>query len=206
VNRFLLKQIPLYGGESLNLTVMIMQPPATATLYYRSLGNGSYTSIPLTNQDRGIYKVSIPAQQDDFEYYIQANTAVGSATYPSTAPEINQTVIVGPGVISGLEPDNILRSFELHQNYPNPFNATTKIQYYLPRSSEVQMSIYDLLGREVKKLIDKRQSSGLKKIEWDGKNRQGDKVASGMYIYRIIAKKFKSNQVFEQARKMILIK
>jgi hypothetical protein len=196
----------VYAGESLNLTVLIMQPPATATVYYRPLGTGSYTSLALTRKARGVYEVTIPAQSDDFEYYIQAETVIGNARFPVTAPDINHTVIVGPGAIAGIQSDNVLRSFELGQNYPNPFNSTTTIKYYLPRSSEVTLNIYDILGREVIKLVDERQPSGSKELQWDGKNRHGNQVASGMYIYRIIAEKFSQGQEFKQSRKMVLLK
>jgi hypothetical protein len=81
-------------GEALTLKVIIMDNASSATLYYRSLGGGSYTSTPLTNIARGVYEVTIPAQADDYEYYIEAQTAIGNAKFPVTAPAINQTVVV----------------------------------------------------------------------------------------------------------------
>jgi hypothetical protein len=84
----------VYDGQSLDLTVLIMENPTSATLYYRPLGGGSYSSLSLTNVARGVYEVTIPAQSDDFEYYIDAQTPIGNATYPVTAPSINQTVVV----------------------------------------------------------------------------------------------------------------
>ena len=84
----------VYDGESLDMTVLIMENPTSATLYYRPLGGGSYTNLSLTNVARGVYEVTIPAQSDDYEYYIDAQTPIGNATYPVTAPTINQTVVV----------------------------------------------------------------------------------------------------------------
>jgi hypothetical protein len=81
-------------GESLELRVLIMENPTSATLYHRLLDGGSYSSIPLTNVARGVYEVTIPAQPDDFEYYIDAQTPIGNAVYPASAPSINQTVVV----------------------------------------------------------------------------------------------------------------
>ena len=83
-------------GEDLTLKVLIMDSPTSATLYYRPLGATSYTSIPLIHVTRGVYEVVIPAQMDDFEYYIEAQTPIGNATFPVTAPAINQTVIALP--------------------------------------------------------------------------------------------------------------
>ena len=81
-------------GEALTLKVLIMDSPTSATLHYRPLGGGSYTDVALTNVARGVYEVTIPAQSDDFEYYIDAVTPIGNATFPVTAPTINQTVVV----------------------------------------------------------------------------------------------------------------
>jgi hypothetical protein len=196
----------IYKGKSMKLTALIMAPPATATLYYRPLGEGSFQSKSLSHVARSVYEITIPAQQDDFEYYIQAETAIGNATYPVTAPEINQTVVVGPGVTTRISSDDILKKFTLHQNYPNPFNPTTTIRYELPRASDVELVIYDILGRKVVQLVDKRQRAGSRKINWDGKNSFGNNVATGMYIYRIIARTHPKGQVYKKARKMILLK
>ncbi|MHC4722040.1 MAG: hypothetical protein ACYS6I_04940, partial [Planctomycetota bacterium] len=81
-------------GEALTLKVLIMDTPTSATLYYRPLGGSSYTDIALTNVARNVYEVTIPAQSDDFEYYIDAQTPIGNATFPVTAPAINQSVVV----------------------------------------------------------------------------------------------------------------
>ena len=84
----------IYPGQPLTLEVLIMDSPTSATLRYRSLGDGSYTKIPLTHVARSVYTVMIPAQTDDFEYYIEAQTPIGNAMYPVSAPSINQTVVV----------------------------------------------------------------------------------------------------------------
>ena len=81
-------------GESLELKVLIMENPTSATLYHRLLDGGSYSSIPLTHVARGVYEVTIPAQPDDYEYYIDVQTPIGNVVYPASAPSVNQTVIV----------------------------------------------------------------------------------------------------------------
>lgn len=72
--------------------------------------------------------------------------------------------------------------FELYQNYPNPFNPSTVISYQLPSVSTVSVKIYDVVGREVVTLADGIQEAGYHKIEWNACS-----VASGMYIYQIVA-------------------
>ena len=75
----------------------------------------------------------------------------------------------------------------LLQNYPNPFNGVTVVRYYLPRSVRVRLTVYDLQGRRVITLVDKRQSRGWYRIEWEGKNQMGFPVGSGVYYYEIRA-------------------
>ena len=91
-------------------------------------------------------------------------------------------------------------NYDLAQNYPNPFNPSTIISYSLPTSSNVRLVIYDLLGREVKTLINNEQNAGNYKVQWNGDNNFGSKVSSGTYIYTI------RTGDFYQARKMVLLK
>ncbi|OGU36476.1 MAG: hypothetical protein A2058_07065 [Ignavibacteria bacterium GWA2_36_19] len=90
--------------------------------------------------------------------------------------------------------------FSLSQNFPNPFNPSTVISYSLPTNSLVTLIIYDLLGREVKTLINNEQNSGVYKVQWNGENDYGSKVSSGLYIYTI-----RTGQ-FNESRKMVLLK
>ena len=77
--------------------------------------------------------------------------------------------------------------FRLEQNFPNPFNLSTTIDYYLPRASEVTLDIYDILGRKIKTLDEGSKKSGRQTAHWDGKNNDGNPVASGIYFYRLKA-------------------
>ena len=90
--------------------------------------------------------------------------------------------------------------FTLFQNFPNPFNPTTIISYTLPNHSLVSLKIYDIIGSEVRTLISSEQAPGVHKVEWNGRNNFGSKVASGTYIYRI------RTGDFVQSKKMILLK
>jgi hypothetical protein len=99
-------------------------------------------------------------------------------------------------------PDHVVtpKEFSLSPNYPNPFNPTTTIRYSLSESSHVILNVYNILGQEVKTLINEAQSVGFKSIVWDGRNMHGDAVSSGVYIYRLQAGKIAFT------RKMLLIK
>ena len=90
--------------------------------------------------------------------------------------------------------------FVLHQNYPNPFNPTTTIKYELYQSSQVTISVYDMLGRFVKTLVNSTQEPGVKAIQWDATNEQGNRVSAGVYIYKLKAGDFM------ETKEMILLK
>ena len=90
--------------------------------------------------------------------------------------------------------------FALGQNYPNPFNPTTKIQYALAKDAFVNISIYDLMGRSVKSLVNVGQAAGFYEINWNATNNNGELVPAGMYFYMIQAGTFKST------KKMVLLK
>jgi hypothetical protein len=90
---------------------------------------------------------------------------------------------------------NIIKDFSLSQNYPNPFNPTTTIKYYIPNAVSVKLIIYDLLGREIKTLVNDFQQRGEHSIEFDGSS-----LSSGVYFYSLMAGDFM------QTKKLILMK
>ena len=90
--------------------------------------------------------------------------------------------------------------FVLYQNYPNPFNPITKINYDLPEQSDVTITIYDMLGRQVKTLVNQTQDAGYKSIIWNATNNYGKPVSAGIYLYQIHAG---DNM---QTKKMVLLK
>tara|TARA_B100000131_G_C17990961_1_gene562555 strand:- start:205 stop:1011 length:807 start_codon:yes stop_codon:yes gene_type:complete len=103
-------------------------------------------------------------------------------------------------IILSTEDNFIIQDYMLHQNYPNPFNPTTKISYDLPEASVVRLSIYDLMGRKIRTMINSKQTAGFKNIQWNATDNLGKSVPAGMYIYTIQAGQFR------QTRKMVLLK
>jgi hypothetical protein len=83
--------------------------------------------------------------------------------------------------------NNLPMEFELAQNYPNPFNPTTKIRIELPERTNVLFKIYDLLGKEVRTLVNEEKSAGIYTVTWDGRDDSGHDLSSGIYISRIVA-------------------
>lgn len=85
-------------------------------------------------------------------------------------------------------------AFALRQNYPNPFNPTTTIRFDLPVASFVSLKLYDLLGQEVRTLVNGDRTAGFHTVSWDGRNELGSAVPSGIYLYRIVTSNFVQTQ------------
>lgn len=100
---------------------------------------------------------------------------------------------------------SVPREYGLFQNFPNPFNPMTRISYDLPVRSRVTLVVYNILGQEVVRLVDGEQDAGFFELIWNGKNRFGLAVASGVYIYRMAAKGI-AGERFSGTKKMMVIK
>jgi hypothetical protein len=112
------------------------------------------------------------------------------------------------GTIAGVEQSSTIpTAYELSQNYPNPFNPSTTIRYLLPTQSKVTLRIFDILGRQVRTLIEDARPAGTYVHQWDGRNSQGIAVSSGVYFYRIeVTGSGSGGAAFRQVKKMMLLK
>jgi hypothetical protein len=100
------------------------------------------------------------------------------------------------------EGDNIPTVYELYQNFPNPFNPSTTIKFALPTQSQVSVTIYDILGRQVKILVNDKLQAGYYHFTWDA-----SRFASGVYFYRIAAQSLSGDHKnFVQVKKLFLLK
>ena len=109
---------------------------------------------------------------DEFRFY---KRALGQAEITSTW---NQNL----GIITGVTPvsTQIPNEYKLSQNYPNPFNPVTKINFALPKSGLVTMMVYDILGREVARLVNETKQAGSYSVDFNASN-----LTSGVYFYRL---------------------
>lgn len=97
--------------------------------------------------------------------------------------------------------DIIPKEYKLEQNYPNPFNPSTTISYQIPEESNVILKVYDIIGRELKTLVNEVKDAGIYKTNFNASN-----LASGIYFYRLEAKSKVSDKHFTKIGKMILLK
>ena len=96
--------------------------------------------------------------------------------------------------------ETLPQGFALEQNFPNPFNPFTTLRYDLPEDALVNITIYDMMGRVVKTLINDQQTAGYKSIQWNATNDNNQPVSAGLYLYTIQAGDY------SQTKKMVLLK
>ena len=121
----------------------------------------------------------------------------------SNDPDQGTVIIPLSLTVNGMSSENealLPQEFALHQNYPNPFNPVTRIRYDLPENSMVNITVYDMLGREVNTLVNQVQDAGFKSIIWDATNDYGKAISAGIYLYQIQAGDYIHTQ------KMVLLK
>jgi hypothetical protein len=100
------------------------------------------------------------------------------------------------------EPEDLVPTdFGLKQNAPNPFNPKTSINYSLPKACNVTLTVYNVLGQNVRTLINEFQEAGYKSVIWDGCDNGGNTVASGIYFYHLEA-----GDQFSATKKMMMLK
>jgi len=121
---------------------------------------------------------------------------VASEVIPLTTPNIAYK----GGEDQITQTSNVPEEFSIEQNYPNPFNPICEVAYTLPTNCHVRLTIYNILGQKVRVLVDEYQSAGHKSVKWDGKDAQGQELASGVYFYRLEAGEF------AQTKKMVLLR
>ncbi len=103
-------------------------------------------------------------------------------------------------VDEALDSRGIPDTFELFQNYPNPFNPETNIQFQLPEASHVKLRIFNILGKEIRRLVDSQYALGRHHVQWDGLDNTGSQVSSGIYFYRIEANNFRQIKAMSLVR------
>jgi len=97
-------------------------------------------------------------------------------------------------------------SYRLQQNFPNPFNPSTKISFVLPHAGEVSLRIYNETGQLVRTLAKRSMSAGVHELDWNGRNQAGEQVVAGVYLYQILVTNDHGEVVFNETKRMTLLK
>jgi hypothetical protein len=160
-----------------------------------SSGSNDFTLVTENFQDIHVGNKSKPIfvdiNDDGLEDLLVGDTDGGIHYF-----QRDNTTFVEEKMITSIQPP----TFKLLQNYPNPFNPETKIQYNLPKSSFVTLVVYDLLGKTIKKLVQQKKQAGFHSVVWDGRDQNGEIVASGVYIYQL------KTESFEKSKKLIYLR
>jgi len=203
---------PVLNNENTNL---ILAESLIKTRPYM----GKLDEIRLWNVARSPFRIQthwyryVEADQQGLVAYWQFNEAFGDTLKDLTPNAING-IILKPTWVDG-KPDILatgvqekinkpVKDFKLYTNFPNPFNPETKIKFQIPERASISLKIYDILGREIKTLLQSKLNSGVHSYQWNGTNALNQRVASGIYFY-ILEVKAAAGVHFKDQKKMILI-
>lgn len=145
-------------------------------------------------------KVAVSAHYTVTENGIE-QFAVNNTSKPFTVTTSDTLVVTKQSNTTSVGGENIMQQqFSLSQNYPNPFNNQTVIRYSVYQESEVTIQVYDMIGREVKTLVNEAKQAGMFTVGFSN-----EQIASGTYIYRMTARNSNGN-TFTETKKMIVMK
>jgi len=165
-------------------SVQLSSPPEILT------GDDIYVAVKFTNTT---YNSPIVTDGNGPSETGKTYFSSNSATWIDVGTSFNHDVAIrvrtSPTLAVSVDEDDDLLpfNFELKNNYPNPFNPTTTIEYTIPIKSDVDISIFNLLGQKVNTIVEGEESAGEHRVSWDGTDFTGNRVASGIYLYRINA-------------------
>ncbi len=179
------------GGATWSAT---NNPDTSASSYVNGVVAIPNTNIIVAMDDIGVYyttdlgatwgQINTPAETES-DYIVSGVFLNKDFGYVFTD---NGLVLRFENQVTGISKrhvDNIPADFQLSQNYPNPFNPTTTIAYSVPETERVTLKVYNLMGEEVKTLVDKTVMQGMHLVQWDGTDNSSRKVTSGIYLYTL---------------------
>ena len=206
--------------------LLICSVPAHATVHNITVGNNFFSPLRTTVEfgdsvrwtwNGGINHtiasdLSSPKQWNSgttsdpgFEFLLQFTSGDGLGPFPYQCLNhlglmVDTIFVTVPTDINDELPQELPNSYSISQNYPNPFNLSTAIRYTLPARSQVTISIYNVMGQKVNTIVEVSKSAGSHTAYWDGTDKAGKVVSSGVYFYRLQA------GYFVESKRMMLIK
>ena len=198
--RIVLRNSTQYAGEEVVMDIDGTNYPLTVV----TNGMHSKAQVQLTGQSLGDHSVALVSPAGCFD-----PVTITCATAPARLDEEwmwvydlvedDEMVFEGEGLALDTRV-NAPTATELLDNYPDPFNPSTTIRYALGQDAHVSLRIYNMLGQLVATLVDQAEAAGYHQVVWDGSSESGEKVASGIYIYRLSAGHFVAT------KRMLLLK
>jgi len=152
---------------------------------YRNTSSSASGATALGSWQTSIFYDDISATPGRTYYYWIKAAESSTGSNASDFSSYDTGYIKSPSSLLIPEEIEKIEKFTLNDNYPNPFNSSTEIRFYVPISSRINLSIYNLTGNLIKKILDFNLPKGVHQITWDGTDNNGNYISSGLYIYRL---------------------
>ena len=207
VNLYFGVEIPI--GEELEFSLPPLPPESAFDVRFSG-------DMSVCETENCVIEIMPNAESLDISYLIKTNPDSGMIWSLTTTQEERLDLDADSGefiipagqqlnltitsVLSLNEENLFPKEFTLYPNFPNPFNPWATLSYELPKDSDVNLSIYDILGNEIVTLINSHQQAGFRTVQWDATDSNGRSVSAGVYLYQINAGEF------VQTKKMVLLK
>jgi hypothetical protein len=191
--------LKVFNNKAEERTVVIGLLPQMSAEFKPGLdaGTGIVANLVFEITDPSVTSVTLEAvslaePEHNLTFVYNERDNEGVLTQRTEEPKFERTTM---DFTSGSVDANLPKVFALKQNYPNPFNPKTKISFDVPKSAQVEVSVYNLLGQRVETLVDGYMDAGAHSVDWDAA-----RYSSGVYFYRI------STPGFSETKKMTLLK
>jgi len=197
---------PIVGGPTNNVVLNTDSPmlswvvpgQAAGVSYELVLSTDAGFSNPQVIENIGANRRAISSLTKGEQYFwkVRSKNSEGNYSYYSGTGKFRIATV------TAVEDEEVVvpSEYSLSQNYPNPFNPSTTIKFALPQEGPVSLKVYNMLGQEVKTLVSGVKNAGTYNLTWNGTDDAGNKVSSGVYIFRI-----KAND-FIMSKKMVMLK
>ncbi len=176
------------GADNTGIDLMLKETNANSGVFSKSFG--------ITNNSSGNNLLNAASEDSITAVYIDAfpaDTLITTSYFiDSVTVDVKEDFVTNP------------QKYQINNAFPNPFNPTTTIQYYLPETANVKLSIFNSLGQLINVLVDEEKSRGSHMVKWNGRNQFGNVVSSGIYFYLFEANGKEDGKII--SKKMILLK
>jgi hypothetical protein len=179
--------LPLNGTTLDSASVTLSWTPVNgAANYWVEIDNDSLFTSPLIDSTlTGNTYLYSNFSEGNYFWRVRGGNSAGWGEFSSTW-SFNLT-------LNSVNDGSIVAGYHLYSNYPNPFNPSTTIKFRIPETGVVSMKVYDMLGKEIKTLVNEEMSSGEFNVSWDGRNNSGEMVSSGSYIINMNSGSYNSS-------------
>ena len=189
-------------------------PPAAPEFDARYSSDGMVETYPAHLEEKAVYEYPINISTEAYPITISWNTQNAperKIVLTSADGKLGKTILDASGrvkisdanvksIVLILANVDVPKVYALGQNYPNPFNPTTTFNVDIPKISDVNIKVYDVLGREITTLLSGQQPAGSFQMKWDGRDAHGLTAPTGIYFVRMSA------DDFNDTRKIMLMK